>query len=128
MLWASVLGEEHLIFCCTGPTDPNFWQIKIIMILISHINIFLFLKQKFSSFGVVESRSEDTWSFSEAQFSLPWWSIFLFLYVPYPKLRIIIILATDRPKIILPTAHTTEKVGVLCFNWPSFWYFKWSSS
>ena len=25
-------------FCYTGPTDPNFWQIKI-MIMISHVNI-----------------------------------------------------------------------------------------
>ena len=30
------LGEGNLIFCCTGPTDPNFRQIKII-VLISHI-------------------------------------------------------------------------------------------
>ena len=33
-------GEGNLIFYCMGPTDPTFWQIKIIMILISHINIF----------------------------------------------------------------------------------------
>ena len=25
-----------------GPTNPIFWQIKIIIILISHVNIFLF--------------------------------------------------------------------------------------
>ena len=35
------LGEGNLIFCCTGPTDSNFWEIKII-ILISYIKIFLF--------------------------------------------------------------------------------------
>ena len=33
-------GGGNLIFCCADPTDHNFWQIKII--LISHINIFLF--------------------------------------------------------------------------------------
>ena len=41
------LGEGNLIFCCTGPNDHNFWQIKIVIILISHINIsfllFIFL-------------------------------------------------------------------------------------
>ena len=41
------LGEGNLIFCCTGPNDRNFWQIKIVIILISHINIsfllFIFL-------------------------------------------------------------------------------------
>ena len=35
------LGRVNLIFCCADPTNHNFWQIKII-ILISHINIFLF--------------------------------------------------------------------------------------
>ena len=35
------LGGGNLIFCFAEPTDHNFWQIKII-ILISHINIFLF--------------------------------------------------------------------------------------
>ena len=34
------LWEDNLIFCCTDP-NPNFWQIKII-ILILHTNIFLF--------------------------------------------------------------------------------------
>ena len=34
------LGEGNLIFCCTDPTDPNFQKIKIIIIVISHINIF----------------------------------------------------------------------------------------
>ena len=47
----NLLGEGNLIFCCTGPSDPNFWQIKTI-ILTLHItmcftiyfssNIFLF--------------------------------------------------------------------------------------
>ena len=36
ILWP--LGEDNLIFFCTGPTDTNFRQIKII--LISHRNIF----------------------------------------------------------------------------------------
>ena len=32
------LGEGNLIFFCTGPIDSNFWQIKIIIIiLISHV-------------------------------------------------------------------------------------------
>ena len=67
-------------FCCTGPTDPNFWQIKI-MILISHVNIsfsllciFLLIlsfslddnkihkKQKFSALDIFESLS--MWSVS----------------------------------------------------------------
>ena len=36
-----ILGEGNLIFCCTGPTHPNFHHIKIIIILISHVNTFL---------------------------------------------------------------------------------------
>ena len=24
----NMLGEGNLIFCCTGPTDLNFWQVK----------------------------------------------------------------------------------------------------
>ena len=51
------------------------------------------------------------------------WSIFLFLGVPNLKLRIIIItLPTDRPKIILPTAHTTKiklpspYEDIICFS------------
>ena len=35
-------SENNLIFCCTVPADPNFWQIKLIIILISHTDIFLF--------------------------------------------------------------------------------------
>ena len=42
----SGLGEGNLLFCCCAcPTDPNFWQIKTI-ILILHINqyfLFIFL-------------------------------------------------------------------------------------
>ena len=26
------MGEGNLIFCCTGPTDPNFRQIKVIIL------------------------------------------------------------------------------------------------
>ena len=48
-----------------------------------------------------------------AQVSSTWWSVFLFLYVPTMKLKIfIIILLTDQPKIILPTARTIK-------NWAS---------
>ena len=40
------LGEGNLIFCCMGPTDSNFWQIKVmIIILISHVDIFPFTTQ-----------------------------------------------------------------------------------
>ena len=35
------LGEGNLIFCCTDLTNPNLWQIKII-ILISHTNVSFF--------------------------------------------------------------------------------------
>ena len=74
------LGEGNLIFCYTGPTDPSFWQIKV-MIVISHINIFLFTiyfssnmiffflvvikqikKQKFSALHIVESQGKEMWS------------------------------------------------------------------
>ena len=34
------LGEGNFIFCCTGTTDSNFWQIKIIR-LTSHIFLLL---------------------------------------------------------------------------------------
>ena len=38
------LGEGNLIFFCTGPIDSNFWQIKIIIIiLISHMFFFLLI-------------------------------------------------------------------------------------
>ena len=65
---------------------------------------------------LVESWSKESWnkemrSLLYVQFSLPRWSIFL--EVPNPKLRIIIIILptdrlTDRPEIILPTARTTK--------------------
>ena len=29
-----VSGEGNWFFCCTGPTDPKFWQIKIIIIIL----------------------------------------------------------------------------------------------
>ena len=36
------LGKDNLIFCCLGPTNPIFWQIKIVTaIMMSHINILL---------------------------------------------------------------------------------------
>ena len=39
------IKQGNLNFCCTGPTVPNFWQIKIkiIILLISHINISFFV-------------------------------------------------------------------------------------
>ena len=43
-----------------------------------------------------------------AQVSLTQWSILFFFDVPSLKLRNVIILPTDRPKIILPTAHITK--------------------
>ena len=36
----NIRRQKQLNFCCTGPTNPNFWQIKITIVLISHINIF----------------------------------------------------------------------------------------
>ena len=36
------LGKGNIIFCCTGLTNPYFWQIKII-IVISHTNFSFFL-------------------------------------------------------------------------------------
>ena len=36
------LDEGNLIFCCTGTTDPNFWQIKIIIVILILHKIFLF--------------------------------------------------------------------------------------
>ena len=44
-----------------------------------------------------------------AEVSLLWWSIFLVLDKPTLKVRIIIILLTDRLEIILPTARTANK-------------------
>ena len=38
-----ILGEGNLNFSCTGLIDLNFRQIKKIIILISHINIFFFI-------------------------------------------------------------------------------------
>ena len=37
-----VLDEGNLIFCFTGQNNLNFWQIKIIIILISHTNFSFF--------------------------------------------------------------------------------------
>ena len=36
----SLLAESNLIFCCTCPTDPNFWKIKKMIILTSYTNNF----------------------------------------------------------------------------------------
>ena len=75
---------------------------------------FFFLDYNFSALDIVEPWSKETWSILYvtcvniiAQVSLT--PIFLFLDVPTLKLRIIIIiLPTDRPEIILPTARTTK--------------------
>ena len=49
-----------------------------------------------------------------AQVLLTRWSIFLFLYSQTLKRGIVnIILPTDWPEIILPTAHTTKKLSCL---------------
>ena len=36
------LGADDLICCCTGVINPNFWQIKIMKILISYRNTSFF--------------------------------------------------------------------------------------
>ena len=132
-LHIDMIGEGNLIFCCTGPTDRNFWQIKITIILISHTNSSFFTNdissqydiflldhnkirknKKFSALDIVERQSTEMWSVSYVtcvdiivQVFLTRWSIFLHLDFPTLKLRIII-LPTDRPDIILPTARTTK--------------------
>ena len=40
----------NLIFCCTGPTDPNFWQIKIIITLKSLQILKIILKRSSEKF------------------------------------------------------------------------------
>ena len=66
----SSLGKGKLIFSCLGLTDPNFQQIKII-VLISHKYLFFILfifllnykkihkKQKFNVPDIVESQSKE---------------------------------------------------------------------
>ena len=55
------------------------------------------------------------WSLLKAQVSLPRRSIFMFLDVPTFKLWVIIIvLSTDRPELIPPSAHTTKKLSCFC--------------
>ena len=62
-------------------------------------------KQKFGTFDIVESRSKEMWSLSY----VPWMiDVFLFLALRTLKLMFIIILPTDQPKIIPPTARTTK--------------------
>ena len=99
------LNEGNLIFCCRGLTDPNFWQIKTIIILISHTNFSVFLQFIFLLIYFFRGYRKATKGCN----GLTRWSVFLFLDMPTLKLRIIIIiLATDRPNIILPIAHTTK--------------------
>ena len=53
-------------FCCTGPTDHKVWQIKIVITLISHINIKNLSvlshneidKKKISTLDIVKSSKE----------------------------------------------------------------------
>ena len=115
----------NLIFCYTGPTDPNFQQIKIIIILISRMTISFLLSFPFRL-------QQNTWKTKTlahlillnhrvkrcgqlyityadiiAEVSITWWQTF-FLHVPILKLSIIIIFPSDRPKIILLTTCTTK--------------------
>ena len=82
LLFKIPLGKGNLIFCCTSWTDPTFWQIKIIIILISNINfsffdnldffydIFLlghnkqYKIQKFNAREIVQLQSTGMWSVS----------------------------------------------------------------
>ena len=71
------------------PTDPNFWQIQII-ILISHINISLLIiyfssdmsckkvdkKQAFCTLDIVESWSKEMGLISKSHVSLFRWPVF----------------------------------------------------
>ena len=102
-------GKGNLIFCCTGPTDPNFRQIKVI-ILISHINTFFhyFLLIWFFPFDskmsnktyLLKTRNnlkpaETSWNNPETTWNhQPFYSIFLrkisysqvmFVLIPHPK-------------------------------------------
>ena len=78
-------------------------------------------KQKISAFDIIEWHSTEMWSVSYVtyidtipQVSLPQWSIFSFLDMLTLKFRIIIIvLSTDQPEIILPTARNTNKLSYL---------------
>ena len=72
-------------------------------------------KQKFSAFDIFESRSKEMWwvlyvtcTDIIAQVSLHRWSVFLFLDVPILKFKIINILQTDGPEIIILTACPTK--------------------
>ena len=42
LIYTNNFGEGNLFFCCTGPTNLNFRQTKIIIILICYINISIF--------------------------------------------------------------------------------------
>ena len=117
------IRRRQLNFFCTGLTEPNFWQIKII-IPISHTfflknfyffewDIFLLDHNKIhKKVNIIEWWKAEMWSISHvtcAQVSLTHWAIFLFLDVPTLKFRImIIILLSEWLDTILPTAHTTE--------------------
>ena len=110
-------GEGNLIFCCTGLTDPNFWNIKIIIIMISHIYIsfFIFISSSMTFFLLDYSKihknknlvhlislnhsKEMYLCWHKGTSFLTWESMFLFLDMPTLKLKIIIIiLLTDNLK------------------------------
>ena len=61
-------------------------------------------KQKFSPLDIVESRSKEMWSLILNLDD----RYFLILDVSTLKLTSIIILSTERPETILPTARTTK--------------------
>ena len=76
------LKQRQLNFFCTGPTDSNFWQFKII-ILILNANVFRFTiqfspkmifsfcvavvykRQTFSALEIVKSQHKKIWSLSK---------------------------------------------------------------
>ena len=106
-------GEGNLIFCCTGLTDLNFWNIKIIIIIImiSHIYIFfiivissnmIFFLLDYSKIHknknlvhliLLNHRAKKcTFVDIKVQVFLTRESMFLFLDMPTLKLKIIIII------------------------------------
>ena len=113
---------KAIFFFLYWPDRFNFWQIKIIIKMISHWNISFFFycfykitikymhkKQKFSALDIVESLNKEMWSVIITQVSLTWRSIFLVLNVPTIKLRIIVnILLTNQSIIIFLTTHTKK--------------------
>ena len=106
------LGEGDLIFCCAGPSDPNFVPIKIT--LISHIHFFLFTNIYLTKVDIdINKNSVYLTTLNDGIKRCDRFHKHKFLDlvdVLTLKLRIIIIiLRTNRPKIFLPAACTTNK-------------------